>query len=720
MRAHGVFVCAVMAAAVMSGAARLSAQHSYTRSELENGARLYLGSCATCHGARGDMVRGVALMSGRFQRASTDEELVKIIISGIAGTAMPPNNYTDLEAGMIVAYLRGTAAGDSVTVTAGDSTRGKALFEGKGKCGVCHSATSRTAPPLSDIGMLRRPLELEQSILDPSAVLNANYRFARVVTKTGTRRHGTTAEPEHLLGATARQHGAASCVRPVGAARVRRHQDVTDAVCPRRARFPGSGRCRDLPDQPARPAMTQRLLAVSCAAAALVLCAAGTALHAQITSDRIARAAAEPDNWLTYSGDVSGRRHSPLTQITPANVKNLELQWVFQAQSLEKFEATPLAVDGVLYTVQPPNDIVALDGTTGRIFWTYSYKPSTQARPCCGRVNRGLAILGDRLFMGTIDGHLLAVDAKSGQPIWNVAVAGARPEAGYAITVAPQVVKDKIIVGPAGGDFGVRGFIAAYDPASGKELWRFYTIPGPGEAGHESWAGDSWQHGGGAVWVTGSYDPELNLVYWGTGNPGPDFNGDNRAGDNLYSDSVVALDPDTGKLKWHFQFTPHDEFDYDSTQVPVLADIVWQGRPRKVVLWANRNGFWYVLDRATGEFLSGRPFAKVTWTESLDPTRPPHERREALCRRHGRVPASRRRHELVFAVVQPPHRAVLRAGLDQHVGHVRETAGRIRRGPCVSRRVPDRGRDRHQRRARQPPAPRRRNGRHRRPRSEDR
>jgi alcohol dehydrogenase (cytochrome c) len=365
--------------------------------------------------------------------------------------------------------------------------------------------------------------------------------------------------------------------------------------------------------------MTRRVLLIPFAGAVLAVCAAGAALHAQVTSDRIARAATEPENWLTYSGDVFSRRHTPLTQITPANVRNLELQWVFQAQSLEKFEATPLAVDGVLYTVQPPNDIVALDGATGRIFWTYSYKPSTQARPCCGRVNRGLAVLGDRLFMGTIDGHLLAVDAKSGRLIWNVAVAGARPEAGYAITVAPQIVKDKLIIGPAGGDFGVRGFIAAYDPASGKELWRFYTIPGPGEPGHESWAGDSWQHGGGAIWVTGSYDPGLNLIYWGTGNPGPDFNGDTRGGDNLYSDSVVALDPDTGKLKWHFQFTPHDEFDYDSTQVPVLADIEWQGRPRKVMLWANRNGFWYVLDRATGEFLSGRPFTKVTWTESLDP-----------------------------------------------------------------------------------------------------
>jgi alcohol dehydrogenase (cytochrome c) len=337
-----------------------------------------------------------------------------------------------------------------------------------------------------------------------------------------------------------------------------------------------------------------------------------------VTFDRLQKATAEPQNWLTYSGDLMGQRHSRLTQITTANVKNLELQWIFQAQSLEKFEATPLALDGVLYTVQPPNDVIALDGATGRIFWTYSHVPSNQTRPCCGRVNRGLAILGDTLYMGTLDGFLIALDAKSGRQLWKVFVEGARPEAGYAFTVAPLVVKDMVIVGPAGGDFGIRGFLAAFDAATGREVWRFYTIPGPGEPGNETWAGQSWRTGGAAVWTTGTYDAETNLTYWGIGNPGPDWNGDGRMGDNLYADSVVALDADTGRLKWHFQFTPHDEFDYDSTQIPVLADIEWQGRPRRAMLFANRNGFWYVLDRATGEFLSGKPMTRVTWTTGLD------------------------------------------------------------------------------------------------------
>jgi len=358
----------------------------------------------------------------------------------------------------------------------------------------------------------------------------------------------------------------------------------------------------------------------------LALIAGGSGVgvvQAQVTFDRLLRADQEPQNWLTYSGNLSGQRYSPLTQITPGNVKNLELQWVFQtrrpAEPAEKFEATPLVVDGIMYTVLAPNHVVALDAATGRMFWLYSPRISQLARVCCGRVNRGLAILGDTLFMATIDGHLIAIDAKTGRPIWDVAVA--KPESGYSFTLAPLIVKNKVIVGPSGGEYGIRGFIAAFDAATGKEAWRFNTIPGPGEPGHETWTDKeaaAWKTGGGPAWVTGTYDPALNLVYWGTGNPGPDWNGDPRPGDNLYTDSVLAINPDTGALKWHYQFTPHDEFDYDSTQVPVLADITWQGRPTKVMLWANRNGLWYVLDRTTGDFLSGKPFTKVNWMDGFD------------------------------------------------------------------------------------------------------
>ena len=340
-----------------------------------------------------------------------------------------------------------------------------------------------------------------------------------------------------------------------------------------------------------------------------------------VTSARILNAEKEPHNWLTYSGTYKSQRYSALDQITPANVKDLELQWVFQVRSLglaDKFEASPIVVDGVMYTVSPPNDVVALDAATGRVFWRYNYTVAPAARPCCGRVNRGLAILGNRLFMGTIDGHVVALNAKTGAVEWDKPID--RAEAGYAITVAPLVVKDKIVLGPAGGEYGIRGYVIALDPADGRELWRFNTIPAPGEPGGDTWSGDAWKRGGGPIWVTGSYDPDLNLTYWGVGNPGPDWNGDGRPGDNLYTDSVIALDPDTGALKWHYQFTPHDEFDYDSTQVPVMADIqLPQGTGmRKVLLWANRNGIAYVIDRATGEFLRASPFTKVNWADGFD------------------------------------------------------------------------------------------------------
>jgi alcohol dehydrogenase (cytochrome c) len=339
------------------------------------------------------------------------------------------------------------------------------------------------------------------------------------------------------------------------------------------------------------------------------------ALLAQVSSERLVRAANEPQNWLTYSGTYFSQRHSQLREVTLANVKDLEQKWVFQAQSLQSFAATPLVVDAVMYVTQAPNDVVALDAKTGRVFWIYHYAPKP-GRVCCrGLVNRGVAVLGDTLFMATVDARLIAIDAKNGQPLWKTKVA--ETSEAYAMTLAPLAIKDKVIVGVAGGEHGIRGFIAAYDARTGKEVWKFYTIPGPGEPGHDSWPADAWQHGGASVWTTGSYDPELNLTYWGIGNPGPDFNASQREGDNLYSDSVVALDADTGKLKWHFQFTPHDPYDYDSTQVPVLVDANWNGSPRKLMFFGNRNGFFYVLDRATGRFLLGRAFANVNWASGL-------------------------------------------------------------------------------------------------------
>ena len=337
---------------------------------------------------------------------------------------------------------------------------------------------------------------------------------------------------------------------------------------------------------------------------------------AQVTSDRLLRAADEPQNWITYSGGYASQRHSLLTQITPANVKNLELKWILPNQVFGAWQSSPIVVDGIMYVTQRPNDVLAVDAKTGRVFWQYRYNVSPDARVCCGANNRGVAILGDTLYTGTLDGHLVALDKTTGRSLWDVAVGD--PKQGYSITMAPLIVKDKVLVGSGGGEYGIRGFIAAFDAKSGNELWRFYTVPGPGEKGNDTWPGDSWKSGGASVWVTPSYDPALNLTYWGVGNPGPDFNPAQRMGDNLYTDSVVALNPDTGELKWHFQFSPHDPYDYDSVQVGVIADINWKGTPTKALLWGNRNGFFYVLDRTNGRFLSGTPFVKVNWASGID------------------------------------------------------------------------------------------------------
>ena len=360
---------------------------------------------------------------------------------------------------------------------------------------------------------------------------------------------------------------------------------------------------------------------------AVLLCAAAYRLDAQVTSDRLVRAASEPQNWLTYGGTYFSQRYSELRQIDPSNARNLESKWMYQAPVMGNWESTPLVVDGIMYLTERPNDVVALDARTGRVFWTYRYNTPAEQKACCGANNRGVAMLGDTLFMGTLDSMLVAINARTGRPRWTVKVGDM--QAGYSITMSPLIIKDKVVVGVGGGELGIRGFIAAYDAASGREVWRFNTIPGPGEPGHETWEAcppnprtycdpDAWKHGGGSVWMTGSYDPDLNLTFWGVGNAGPDWNPDQRPGDNLYTDSVVALDADTGRLRWHFQFTPHDGYDYDAVQVPVLADLDLYGRTVKAMMWANRNGYFYVLDRTTGKFQVGKPFVKVNWASRLD------------------------------------------------------------------------------------------------------
>ncbi|HWF46535.1 MAG TPA: PQQ-binding-like beta-propeller repeat protein, partial [Bryobacteraceae bacterium] len=324
-------------------------------------------------------------------------------------------------------------------------------------------------------------------------------------------------------------------------------------------------------------------------------------------------------NWPSYNGDYTGRRYSSLRQITPQNVHQLGAQWVFHSPNSNLLEGTPVVVDGLMF-VGSANDAFAIDARTGRVIWRYS-RPITDGLvdDASSHHNRGIAVLGSRLYMETDNAHLLCLDARSGHLLWDVAYASGNKN--YGATSVPLVVKDKVLVGTSGGDDGVRGFIAAFDAISGKEIWRLWTIPGPGEPGSSSWPGDMYLRGGATTWMPGTFDPGLNTLYWGTSNAAPDFDGDVRPGDDLYTSCVLALNPDTGKLKWHFQFTPHDLYDYDATETAVLIDAPFNGTPRKLLVEANRNGFLYMLDRTNGKFLCATPFVKkLNWASGIDPS----------------------------------------------------------------------------------------------------
>lgn len=336
---------------------------------------------------------------------------------------------------------------------------------------------------------------------------------------------------------------------------------------------------------------------------------------AQVSHDRIVNAAAEPQNWLTYSGNFQGHRFSPLTEIDRGNVGTLRMAWALQMPSATT-ETSPIVVDGVVY-LTGPNFAMAVDGRTGRKLWNWR-RPTPQDFRLIGfpPVNRGAAVLDDTLYVGAVDGALVALDLKTGAERWTAPVADWKK--GFAITVAPLAAAGKVVIGISGGEAGVRGFLDAYDAKTGKRDWRLYTVPGAGEKGVETWAGDSWKTGGGPTWVTGSYDPDTGTLFWGTGNPSPDWNGDKRKGDNLYTCSLLAIDLATGKVRWHFQFTPHDTHDWDSNHVPMLFDTTIAGVKRKVVAVANRNAFYYLLDRETGKFISATPFAKQTWNAGFE------------------------------------------------------------------------------------------------------
>jgi PQQ-dependent dehydrogenase (methanol/ethanol family) len=485
---------------------------------------------------------------------------------------------------------------------------GEAVFFGKGDCSSCHEINGRggiVGPDLSAAGT-RTPEALRAKILNPNAATGGRGGTAPLVVvakRTDGReiqgvRRGEDTFTLQIVDASGQLH-------LLDKAR------LTDIRRESRSLMPQDYSTR------LTAAELQNLLAYLSAQKARDLAKTSMAsIPGGITYERLRNSKAEPQNWLHYWGDYQGTHYSALKEISVANVSRLQARWSTTLGTMGTLETKPLVVDGIMY-VTAPGMVVALDARTGRQIWSYTRQQKVRNPNEINPFNRGVAILGNRVFFGTLDAALVALDARTGRTLWETQVADTM--LGHTITSAPLVVKDKVVIGVTGGEFGPRGFLDAYDAATGKQVWRFYSVPAPGEFGNDTWKADSWKLGGSPMWLTGSFDTDLNTLFWAVGNPGPQIDRSVRGdGDNLFSDSVVALDPDTGKRKWHYQFTPNDGHDWDSTEDLVLVDRVWHGQNRKLLLHADRNAMFYVLDRTTGKFLQATSFVYQNWNSGFD------------------------------------------------------------------------------------------------------
>jgi PQQ-dependent dehydrogenase (methanol/ethanol family) len=600
------------------------------------GQQLYNGTCQACHGPAGQGDRGPALNTQTLAHGSGDGELFHSIRTGIPNSQMPPfARLTDTQTWQLVSYIHSlqgggpsaNATGGNAMPVPGDAAAGETVFFGSAGCASCHEVNGRggiTGPDLSNAGRLPAAA-LRQKIVDPNSPLppaaGPGGRGARGGGFGGRGGGAPTtlvvkmADGKEIRGVRLNEDTFSVQLRDAsGQLYLLDKQKVASVTVENKSLMPADYASR------LSPADITNLVAY---------------LHAQqardfnktsaqpvgggVTYERLRNAKAEPQNWMMYWGDYGGLHYSALNQITPANVKNLQGAWATPIPGATTLETQPIVVDGVMYVTSSgdPLTVMALDARTGRQIWRYA-RPQKVKNPYeINPYNRGVSVLGNRLYVGTLDAALLSLDARTGLPMWEAQVADSMD--GQSITSPPLIVKDKVLVGITGGEFATRGFIQAFDAASGKPLWKFYSVPGPGEFGNDTWKGDSWKAGGSPTWLTGTYDPELNTVYWPVGNPAAQIDRSVRGDlDNLFSDSVVALDPDTGTRKWHYQFTPNDGHDWDSVQDMILVDRVWRGQNRKLLLHADRNAHFYVLDRTNGTFLSGTPFAYQNWNKGFD------------------------------------------------------------------------------------------------------
>jgi PQQ-dependent dehydrogenase (methanol/ethanol family) len=578
----------------------------------------YAALCSGCHGERAaGSERGPGLVDNRELRSRSIKQIREVIRTGTPG-GMPPFALRNEQLASLAAWVHSLNASAYDVNPPGDITAGEAYFFGNGRCGSCHMIAGRggvNGPDLSSIGKQLTLRQLEQALVDPVARIanrstascpgwawcpDDGWAVVNVEMRNGSKLRGfarsqgkhdlqlqTLDGRMHLLRDTeytqVKREGK-SLMPPLHATE-REHRDLL-AYLSRLGGIPVG----PLAHEPA-PVSTEE-------------------------KHQVLQPA--PGDWPTYNGNLSANRHSTMSQINAQNVSRLKLQWSYSIP-YPGLEMTPLVADGVMY-VTGPNQVCALDSQTGRQIWCYS-RERTPAGSIAGDAakgaNRGAALLGDRVFFATDNAHLICLNRLTGGLMWEVSI----PETPgrYGSTAAPLVVGDLVISGVAGGDEGIRGFVAAFKATTGQLAWRFQTVPKRGEPGSNTWSGKAIEVGGASTWLTGSYDPETQLLYWPTGNPFPDTDGEDRKGDNLYTNCVVALDIHTGKLRWYFQFTPHDLHDWDATEPLVLVNAQFGGRDRKLLLQANRNGFYYVLDRTTGEFLLGKSFVKkLTWASGID------------------------------------------------------------------------------------------------------
>ncbi len=573
----------------------------------QDGRQIFAARCSVCHGVDGHGTeRGPNLAGSRHVRGQSEEQLRSVIRSGIPAAGMPAFPLPAGELTAVAGFVRSLSASAADAQAPGDRMAGERFFFGKGACAGCHMALGRgsaVGPDLSDIAHGMTLDEIATAIRQPSSQIKPGYGVVRVRLRDGSSLRGFARNRSRynlqLQDLTGRFH-------------LLDQSQIAEVVQEPQSLMPPvrctESECRDL------VAFLSSLTGVKEGARAQPMesAAAGGLTFDQVLQPR-------PGDWPTYHGSIGGNRYSGLEQITVSNVKDLALKWVFPINHFT-LEVTPVVVDGVMF-VTGPNQVFALDARAGRTIWHYRRERSKEVTgdPAKG-TNRGVAVLGDRVFLITDDAHLIGLHRLTGELLWDVSLTEHSRNNNYGATSAPLVVKDLVIAGVSGGDQGVRGFLSAYKAATGERVWRFWTTPKPADPAAATWKGTALAEfgGGGATWMTGTYDRDTDTLFWGVGNPYPALDGDQRQGDNLYTASVLALKPESGELKWYYQFNPHDTHDWDAGQTPMVVNRRYRGQDRKLLVQASRNGFLYVFDRTSGQLLLAEKFVdRLNWASGI-------------------------------------------------------------------------------------------------------